>query len=590
MVDDSQPVYRKDWSATLKTAAIVWGVNFLLTGFKFLIYWVSGSLAVLAEAWHSFTDIATSGLVFFAIFFSTRKTGQTEGPGQGPEGPRHVSVLEIAASVCIGLLLLTVSGLLFTKLLGSDAAPIRSPLLSGITFIVFAVASYLISTFETQMGKTQASLGLISDGMHAKADMLASLLTGLSLILYAMGVNIDKWMAGAVATVMLLLSLDTFVNAFRVVKDKNGKSLYNYRFLNAILSVFTMDNLTRLPRYGHAFLVNRLGDRARVTRLYNVCLFIPVAYILYVYGSTACYTVAVNETAIVERFGSPSGKPMGPGFHLKLPWPVDKVVKVGSASIRSLDIGNTASTRQAFIWTVKHGSEEAFLTGNNNFFYPYITLHYRIRDPFKFLYNHRDPEQLLNEVGHRAAVCLFAGQSFYDIATTKRGLLQEKMKQSIQQSLNRHDSGIELVSVNFRDIHPPISIAKSFEEVVAAFQDKQETINQAIGYANSVIPQSRGDADKNVQSARGYSVHRLSQAQGEARRFELRLPATHAEKNISMERLYRETMTQVLKDKTKIIVDPNAGIPDIWMNFNNTESNFSEVWSRSDREPDDKGR
>lgn len=590
MADDSKPeILKKTWSASLKTALIVLGANVILTGFKFSVYWVSGSLAVLAEAWHSFTDIATSGLVFLAILISSRKKSLSGHAPKEQGRTRDIGFLEIGASVCIGLLLLAVSCLLFIKLAGPHTTIIQNPVLSGVAFIVFALGSYLVSTFETQVGKNQASLGLISDGMHAKADMLASLLTGLSLIVYAMGVNIDKWMAVAVAVIILLLALDTFVNAWRVFKDKNGESLHSYRFLNAIASVFSIKNLKRLPCSLHGVLLNRMKDPKKVLLLYRTVLLLPPAMLLIFYGSTAFYCVAANETAVVERFGKPVDidSPVGPGCHIKLPWPVDRVIKVASTRIRELDIGNSGALKSgAFIWTVQHGNQEIFLTGDNNFFYPYIIFHYKVKDLPGYLYNHCDPRQLLNEIGHQAAVSLFAGHSFYDIATTGRGLLQDRMKQDVQKRLDLHESGIELVSVNFKDFHPPISIAKSFEKVIAAFQTKQKVINQAVGYANQVFPQSRASAWQEIEAAAGYSVQRLSEAQGKAKRFEMQLPVTDAQKAISKEQIYRDTMKAALKNTSKIIVDPKAGTPDIWMNLDMMETDFFELESRSDRTQD----
>ena len=563
MAGGVQPRQQIKWSNSLKTAGIVLGMNIVLTVMKFIVFRLSGSLAVLAEAWHSFTDIATSFLVFAAILIPGLRKGKTVAPADNADGIKPVSHLETAVSVLIGVLLLGICCLVFTKVTASQVIVIQNPLLSGILFIVFSIGSFLVSSFETQVGKNQASLGLVSDGMHAKADMFASLLTGFSLVLYAMGINIDKWMAAAIGVIIFCLAIDTFVNAYRVYRDKNAGSLYSYRFMSAFFSVFTIKRLKRLPPALHSVFPDRI---------YKILITAPLAGFLLWYASTACYTVSAVQTAVIERFGNPlgTGEPIRPGLHLKLPWPVDRVLKVSSSTIEKINIGNvSASDTTAYLWTLKHGSEEAFLTGDNNFFYPYIILHYKISDPYQYLYNYSDPEQLLNEIGHRVAVSLFARESFYDIATIRRTGLQEKMEQNIQAALDRHRTGIELICVNFKDIHPPISIAPSFEIVIAGFQEKQELINLAIGYANSTVPESRGKAEHQVQTAAGESAMRLSKARGEARRFALRLPETPARKQISMLRIYGETMKEAFKHKIKIIVDPDVGTPDLWMNVDN---------------------
>jgi len=562
MTGELQSQQQAKWSNALKTAMIVLGVNIVLTVMKFVVYRMSGSIAVLAEAWHSFTDIATSALVFMAILIPSVRKDNRASTALDANGVKPVSRLEIGVSMFIGMLLLSISCLVFNKVMTPQDIVIRNPFLSGIIFIAFSIGSFLVSSFETQVGKNQASLGLVSDGMHAKADMFASLLTGFSLILYAMGINIDRWMAVAIGVILFCLAMDTFVTAYRVYRDKNGDALHSYRFLSAFFSVFTIKNLNRLPIGRHWAFPNCI---------YKILVTVSLAVLLLFYASTAFYTVSAGQAAVVERFGEPLGhEHFQPGLHFKLPWPVDRVIKVSSARIEKINIGNVSLLdTKAYLWTLKHGSEEAFLTGDNNFFYPYIILHYKISDPYDYLYNYSDPKKLLDDIGHRVAVSLFARESFYDIATRRRAGLQEKMKLDIQAALDRHGSGIELIGVNFRDIHPPISIARSFENVIAGFQEKQELINQAIGYANSVVPESRGKAENRVQTAAGEKVMRLRKAQGEARRFALRLPDTHARKRIAMTRIYQETMKEALKDKTKIIVDPDAGTPDIWMNVDN---------------------
>ena len=62
----------------VKTAAAATAMNTILTAIKFLLYLFSGSMAILAEAWHSFSDIATSLLVFIAIRRSSVKAQEVK--------------------------------------------------------------------------------------------------------------------------------------------------------------------------------------------------------------------------------------------------------------------------------------------------------------------------------------------------------------------------------------------------------------------------------------------------------------------------------------------------------------------------------
>ena len=141
------------------------------------------------------------------------------------------------------------------------------------------------------------------------------------------------------------------------------------------------------------------------------------------------------------------------------------------------------------------------------------------------------------------------------------------MLSRLQEALDGLECGVEIVSVNFKDIHPPIQVADSFERVIAGYQEKQRIINEALGYANKIEPEGRAAACKQGEEAEGYIVDRRKRAEGEAARFALSVPGSAREKRVAMARIYLKTMEHILRDKKKIVVDPKAGEPDLWMDF-----------------------
>jgi len=141
------------------------------------------------------------------------------------------------------------------------------------------------------------------------------------------------------------------------------------------------------------------------------------------------------------------------------------------------------------------------------------------------------------------------------------------MRSLLQKSLDELQTGIELTTVNLKDIHPPLLVAGSFEEVIAGYQEKQKIINDALGYQNKVVPESRGNSVAKIEAARSYIIDRVKKAEGKAVRFRAALPATEKEKQMAKARIRLRTLHEVLKEKTKIIVDPKAGKPEIWMDF-----------------------
>ncbi|MCK4825700.1 hypothetical protein KA005_58675, partial [bacterium] len=182
---------------------------------------------------------------------------------------------------------------------------------------------------------------------------------------------------------------------------------------------------------------------------------------------------------------------------------------------------------------------------------------------------------LVNEAAHRTATVLFAREEFYNIAATHRKRLELEILKRLQEILDELESGVELLSVNLKDIHPPISIADSFEKVIAGYQEKQRGINDALGYQNKVLPESRGKAVRELETAKSYIIDRKKRAEGSATRFRLSLPRYSQEKQITMSRIYLQTIQEILREKTKIVVEPGSGVPELWMDF---ESFFPMDW------------
>jgi len=302
----------------------------------------------------------------------------------------------------------------------------------------------------------------------------------------------------------------------------------------------------------------------------HTVIFGSLLLILILYFSTSFYMVKPHQQAIIERLGRVvnQGSPISPGLHIKLPWPFDSAIKIDSRLIRKINVGNiTDEGSYALIWTKEHGTEEAFLSADNSFFYPYVVLHYRIKDIFAYRYHNEDPQRLLDNIAHDVMSKIFAGKEFYDIVTLYRKQLVDELVQGLQSKLDKMSSGLEIVSANLKDIHPPIFIADSFEEVIAAYQEKEMIINQAYAYQFESLPQARSEAEKQAKEAESYVFDKIKKAEGEGKRFSLQLMAYDHSPSLLNQWMYYDSLRQALQENRKIIVDPNCGIPELWMNF-----------------------
>ncbi len=95
----------------------------------------------------------------------------------------------------------------------------------------------------------------------------------------------------------------------------------------------------------------------------------------------------------------------------------------------------------------------------------------------------------------------------------------------------------------------------AFDEVQRARQDKEKLVNEANSYLNKIVPNARGDAAKLVQEATAYKEQVIKQAEGVAQNFIDVYNSYKDTKYVTRQRIYLETLTEVLEGPNKIILD-----------------------------------
>ena len=96
-------------------------------------------------------------------------------------------------------------------------------------------------------------------------------------------------------------------------------------------------------------------------------------------------------------------------------------------------------------------------------------------------------------------------------------------------------------------------------------------INQAKSERNKVIPKAKGQAEETIQKAEGYATERVNNAEGEVARFNDLYREYAKAPDVTRQRIYLETMSEVLpKLGNKIITDDkgNNVLPLLQMQLN----------------------
>jgi len=144
-----------------------------------------------------------------------------------------------------------------------------------------------------------------------------------------------------------------------------------------------------------------------------------------------------------------------------------------------------------------------------------------------------------------------------DFSTGREQVAQE-VKVASQALLNEYDTGLMITAVTMQDAQPPIQLKAAFDDVVKAREDEQRYINEARAYANDIVPKARGASQRLLAEAEAYKSEVVSKSEGEAYRFNQILTEYTKAPDVTRERLYRETLEDVLSSTNKVIVDSSS--------------------------------
>ena len=138
-------------------------------------------------------------------------------------------------------------------------------------------------------------------------------------------------------------------------------------------------------------------------------------------------------------------------------------------------------------------------------------------------------------------------------------VIEEANEKLLQKLLDAYSAGINIERVQMREVSVPDQVKQAFDDVQAARQDRDTTINRATAYANEILPKARGEAEKLIQQSLAYKAETVNQAEGDAARFLSVYEEYRQAKGITKKRLYLEMMETIMRDMDKVILDQQAG-------------------------------
>ena len=485
---------------------------------------------------------------------------------------------------------------------------------SGAYLVLTALISFLFSFYAVGMSRQPEWRPLRAGGSYLLSNALASFALVIILACAYAGYFLAEQIAAYVLIVMMVvIGIETILNLILDAYRPRVKGMYRRApYESRLLGLFSEPG-GLLRTAAHA-IDYQFGFKVSETWFYKlieravVPLLIFWAFTLYLL--TSLQVIPTGNVGVLERWGRPinvtdnsDGSPerfLQSGLHLKLPWPVDRVRIFPVEQVQTIEIGfergqeheraKTAQERDRnpILWTVKHWEEEppfmvaladspaaqdyqVSLTEDTaklddirvfDLLVVPLTVHYRIADVVKYGYGpqraYADPRQLLESVCANATLHYCAHHDMESLMGPGRDNTTQALKQAIQTRADAYGLGVEIVFAGLETIHPPVDVAKSFEDVVGALQEKQQLVLQAQGQAAQTVNDAIGKSSVLEATAESYRIERAALERAKAERFAQQLQAFEKGGDVYLWRELLSVLDETLPSMRKYVMAAQA--------------------------------
>ncbi|TCV87392.1 FtsH protease activity modulator HflK [Sulfurirhabdus autotrophica] len=277
-----------------------------------------------------------------------------------------------------------------------------------------------------------------------------------------------------------------------------------------------------------------------------------IVLLLLVWIASGFYIVNAGERGVVLRFGKfLETTQSGPRWHL--PYPIESREIVNVEQVRTVEVGYRSTVKN------KVPKESLMLTDDENIIDIQFAVQYILKNPEEYLFFNRSPDDAVLQAAE-TAVREIVGKNKMDFVLYEgRAEVAAKAAKLVQDILDRYKTGISISKVTMQNAQPPEQVQASFDDAVKAGQDRERLKSEGQAYANDVIPRARGAASRLAQESEGYKQRVIANAEGEASRFKQVLFEYNKAPGVTRDRIYLDTVEQMLSNTSKVLVDQKSG-------------------------------
>ena len=248
-----------------------------------------------------------------------------------------------------------------------------------------------------------------------------------------------------------------------------------------------------------------------------------------------------RQRGVVLRFGK-FDRILTPGPNFKLPRPLESVTKVDVTQLRSIN------------------DQVRMLTRDENIVQIEFNVQYLVSDPKLYLFGARDPDDTLKQAAESAVRDVIGSSEMDQVLTGERAALAAKARQRLQDTLDNYTTGLQVSVFNLQNARPPSEVREAFDDAISAREDKERIESEAEAYASKVVPEARGAAARIRAEAEGYKEAMIARSEGDAQRFSLLADEYRQAPDVTRQRLYLETMQDVLARNRKVYAGDGGNV------------------------------
>ena len=277
-----------------------------------------------------------------------------------------------------------------------------------------------------------------------------------------------------------------------------------------------------------------------------------VVLVLVVWLASGFYIVDASSRGVVLTFGKYS-QTTEPGLRWRLPYPIQSQEVVNISQVRTIEVGYRNNVKSKVL------REALTLTNDENIVDIQFAVQYTIKDPEDYLFSVRRPDETVMQVAETSFREIVGKSSMDFVLYEGRQEIAARAEELMQNILDRYQSGVLVSKVTMQNAQPPEQVQAAFDDAVKANQDLERFKNEGQAYYNDVVPKARGTASRLTEEASGYRQRVIAYAEGEASRFRQILTEYSKAPAVTRERMYLETVQQIMTSTSKVMIDAKSG-------------------------------